>query len=401
VRFFCSLAVLLAALQGTARTAAAPTAAGLRKQAFDLAYNLDHDEAIALFEKARALAPDDPASHRALAAVIWLHLLFQRGAITVDHYLGSISRPRADVRQPDAGADKDFHESLERALSLASRRVSAAPRDPQAQYDFGTALGLQASYAATVEGKLLAGFRTAKRAFDAHEEVLELDPRRKDAGLVVGTYRYVVSDLPLPMRWMAYVAGFGGGRERGLRLIEDAAAFPGDSQVEARFALVLIYNRERRYASAMGVLNALERQFPRNRLILLEKGSTELRAGRYAEADRYLTEGLARLAQDRRRRMPGEEALWRCKRGTARLASGRREEAVADLRAALAAGPAEWVAGRTRLELGKASDSIRNVDGARAEYQQAITLCERGNDPACVEEARKRLSEGQRTKGKG
>jgi hypothetical protein len=47
--------------------------------------------------------------------------------------------------------------------------------------------------------------------------VLSLDPSRKDAGLVVGTYRYVVSTLSLPVRMVAYVAGFGGGRDRGSR----------------------------------------------------------------------------------------------------------------------------------------------------------------------------------------
>jgi len=36
--------------------------------------------------------------------------------------------------------------------------------------------------------------------------------------LIVGAYRYVVASLPFPIRPMAYVVGFGGGRERGLRM---------------------------------------------------------------------------------------------------------------------------------------------------------------------------------------
>ncbi|MGH9330928.1 MAG: tetratricopeptide repeat protein, partial [Vicinamibacterales bacterium] len=280
-------------------------------------------------------------------------------------------------------------------------RVAATPRDPQAHYDHGTALGLQASYTATVEGKLLAGFRAAKRAYDAHERVLALDARRKDAGLVVGTYRYLVSALSLPMRWMAYVAGFGGGRERGARMIAEAADYPGESQVEARFGLVLLYNRERQYDAALRVLNTLEREYPRNRLIILEKGSTTLRAGRFADADRILSEGLARLSRDSRRRIPGEEALWRYKRGTARLGAGRRDEAVVDLRAALEARPAEWVAGRTRVELGKAASLAGDPATARIEYQHAISLCDRGNDPVCAQEARRLLAQVRSTKDEG
>ena len=75
-----------------------------------------------------------------------------------------------------------------------------------------------------------------------------------------------------------YVAGFGGGRERGTRMIAEAADYPGELQVEARFALILVYNRERQDDAALRVLETLERDYPRNRLILLEKGLTMLRA---------------------------------------------------------------------------------------------------------------------------
>jgi tetratricopeptide (TPR) repeat protein len=388
VRFFCSCWLLLTIVS----PAAGQTAAELRKQAFDLAYNLDREEAIAILEKARDAAPEDPASYRALAAVTWLQILYQRGAVTVDHYLGGISRARIELRQPDPALDQRFRLNVERAVVFAERAIATRPRDPQAHYDHGAALGLRASYTATVEGKLVAGFRAAKAAFDAHERVLELDSRRKDAGLIVGTYRYLVSALSLPMRWMAYMAGFGGGRERGIRMIAEAADYPGELQVEARFALILVHNRERQYDAAVRVLETLEREYPRNRLIILEKASTMLRGERYVDAERVLSNGLAKFARDSRRRIPGEEALWRYKRGAARLGAGRREEAVADLRAALDSSPADWIAGRSRVELGKAAERNGDPNGARSEYQQAVALCERGNDPACVEDARRRLA---------
>ena len=102
---------------------------------------------------------------------------------------------------------------------------------------------------------MLGAFRAAREAYEEDETVLTLDPGRKDAGLIVGTYRYVVSALALPLRWVAYMAGFGGGREKGLQLIEEAADYHGDNQTDARFALVLIYNRERRYDDALRQLD--------------------------------------------------------------------------------------------------------------------------------------------------
>ena len=110
-----------------------------------------------------------------------------------------------------------------------------------------------------------------ERCYDEHEKVLALDPSRKDAGLIVGTYRYVVSTLSLPMRMLAYVAGFGGGRERGIQMLRETAELDlryerrtrpdgsrdetgNDARTDALFALVLVYNREHRYDDALQVL---------------------------------------------------------------------------------------------------------------------------------------------------
>ena len=391
----------------------AQTSNELRQRALELAYNLDHDQALELLRRAVALSPDDPAPHRSLASVLWLNLLFRRGAVTVDHYLGSFSRSSVDLAKPPPDIDREFRFHIERAISLAERRVASNPGSAQAHYDLGAAVGLQASYVATVEGRMLAGFRAAQRCYDEHEKVLALDPSRKDAGLIVGTYRYIVSTLALPMRMMAYVAGFGGGRERGIQILEETAEFNtqkvggpdtkataevhdtkataevgNDSRTDALFALVLVYNRERRFDDALRVLQELRRLYPRNRLLLLEAGATALRGGRAQQADDLLTEGLAMLAKDQRARIPGEEALWRYKRGAARAALGRAEAAFADLQSASSADAQAWVHGRARVELGRLALKRGDRGAAVVEARQAETLCERGNDPVCIQDAR-------------
>ncbi|HJR61115.1 MAG TPA: hypothetical protein VJ813_17015 [Vicinamibacterales bacterium] len=374
-------------LASDSRLTAQATSPELRSRALELAYNLDHDEAIDHLRKAVAAAPDDPAPHRTLASVLWLHMLFLRGAVTVDHYLGSFNRARVNLKKPPPDLDAEFRTEVKAAISLARARLKRSPDDPQAHYDLGAALGLEASYIATVEGRLLAGFKAARRCFDEHERALALDPSRTDAALVVGMYRYVVSTLALPMRVMAYVVGFGGGKEQGIRLLRRAAAGGGEARTDALFALVLVYNRERRFDEALAALRQLRALYPRNRLVLLEAGSTALRGGRAAEADRLLSEGLTMLAAEKRRRIPGEEALWRYKRGAARLALGR-EDAIADLRAATAADAQAWVAGRARVELARAALKRGDRTAAASEATQAVSLCQNGNDPECVEDAR-------------
>ena len=388
-----------------AAQSAAETSRELRLRALDLAYNLDHDQAIELLRRAIAATPDDPTPHRSLASVLWLNMLFRRGAVTVDHYMGTFTRSSVDLPKPPPEIDNEFRTHVNRAIELAEKKVAANPKDPQSHYDLGAAVGLQASYVATVEGKLLAGFRAARRCYDEHEKVLSLDPSRKDAGLVVGTYRYVVSTLSLPVRMVAYVAGFGGGRDRGIQMLRETAesdldgrtpTAPRDARVEtgndvradALFALILVYNRERQYDAALQALERLRRIYPRNRLLWLESGSTALRAGRGQQADELLSQGLAALAKDQRPRMPGEEALWHYKRGAARALQGRTDDATADLKFAVGADPQNWVNGRARVELGRLALKRGDRTSAANEAKQAETLCDRGNDPVCVQDAR-------------
>src|SRR6202008_3190437 len=129
-------------------------------------------------------------------------------------------------------------------------------------------------------------------------------------------YRYGVSTLSLPMRLLARIAGFGGGRDPGLRLGEGARVYPSGAQPQARFALVRLYNREGRYADAARLIRELQASYPRNRLLGLEAAGTELRAGRPRQALEAIDAGLARLAVDPRPRAFGEESRWRSLRET-------------------------------------------------------------------------------------
>jgi tetratricopeptide (TPR) repeat protein len=361
----------------------------LRARAADLSYNLDHDEAIKLLRQAVATEPDNTVNHRALASALWLDILFKRGAVTVDHYLGSFTNANVQLGRPPADLDAEFKREVGKAIELADRKVAAAPQDAQAHFDLGTAVGLEATYTASVDGRLMAGFRAARRSYEELERVLEIDPSRKDAGLIIGTYRYIVSTLSLPMRVMAYVAGFGGGREHGLKMIEETAAAQGENRTDAEFALVLLYNREQRYADAMRVLTELRRQYPRNRLVLLEAGATALRAGHGAEADGLLTEGISGLAHDPRPRIPGEEALWHYKRGAARVMLGRGEDAMGDLRIAVKPDAAGWVQGRAHVELARLAKQRGDQPAAVREADEAMALCEKDGDAICVAEAKK------------
>jgi tetratricopeptide (TPR) repeat protein len=288
-------------------------------------YNLDYPEALAAFRAAIAADPDDSANERLAAATIWMRLLFEQGAVTVDDYLGQ-ARANIPRRKPSAELVAVFRHHLDRATALAEQSLRRNRGTADAYFQVGAAAALQASYVATVEGRVRHSIGAARRAYDAHERCLDLDPSRADAGLTVGLYRYAISSLSLPLRLFARLAGFGSGRASGLRLVEAAAAESSVVQTDALFTLILIYNREGRHAEAAQIIERLQRQYPRNRLLWLEAAGTALRAGRAADALGFLDRADTQLTWDTRARAYGEEARWQSVRDAARasMAGGGR-----------------------------------------------------------------------------
>ena len=367
----------------------------LRASGLEHGYNLDHDAALAIFERAIAADPGDPASHRLAAATRWIKTLIAQGAVTAEDFLGQAG---ATLRRPPASAD--LEASIARAVALAEQRVATArrgtPEEVSALFEAGAAFSLQASYTATVGGGVQKSLSSARQAYRDHERVLALDGRRIDAGLVVGMYRYAVSVLPIWSRLLARLAGFDSGRATGLQLVEQAAAHSGDARTNARFALIVIYNRERRFDDALTVIEQLQQQYPRNRLLWLEAGNTALRAERFAVARDALQHGVAMLGADPRPRAFGEVARWHYHLGVALAGLGQTDAAERELRVALDGDSLDWVRGRTHLELGTLAFAAGRRPAAVDAFQQAARWCAAGKDASCSRDVATRLRKAGR-----
>lgn len=287
LRFVTSVLIILCASDDALRARAVATLDERLKDAYVAAYNLDHDAAARELLAISELGPELSTAHRALASITWLRLLFGRGTVLVDEYLGRISRHDVTIPPPPPEVAEAFRTHLGAAIDRAEAQVRARPDDARALYELASALGLQASYAATIEGRMTRAFGSARRAYKHAEAAAALTPEAPEPRLILGTYRYVVAGLNLPARLVAWFAGMDGDRSVGLRMVEDAArSTRSEVRTEARFALVLLYNREKRWDDALRVLGDLRSAYPRNRLLWLETGATALRAGRAADADR-------------------------------------------------------------------------------------------------------------------
>jgi tetratricopeptide (TPR) repeat protein len=400
-------AVLLVGLATTFLAAVTPSAprqvdpdkaAALRTRALNFGYNHDYSDAFATFKEAIAADREHPAAYRLLAATAWTRLLFDQGAITAEDYLGQ-TRANPAARAKGGELDRVFHEYLNQAIAMAEKRVRDNPADADAHYQLGAGYGFAASYTATVEGRVMDSLKSARRAYREHERTLELDPSRKDAGLVVGMYRYIVANLSMPLRIGAYLAGFGGDRDKGLRMVEEAARYPSDAQANAMFILVLFYNRDGRFDDALNVIRELQQRYPRNRLLWLEAGNTALRAGRAADARASFEDGLARLAADTRPRAPGEESRWRYGLGASLVALGEIAPARAELSAALGAAVRDAIRGGIQKELGKLADLEGDRARAVTAYREADRLCRSDRDEACGKDLKSLIKTGYRSGG--
>src|SRR5262245_29359433 len=114
----------------------------LRARGASEIYNLDRERAIESFRAAIAADPQDAAAYRGLASSLWLSITFRRGNMTVDDYLGSVSRTRSAAAPPPADVVAAFNDALEHAMTLARARVAANPRDASAHYELGAAIGV-------------------------------------------------------------------------------------------------------------------------------------------------------------------------------------------------------------------------------------------------------------------
>src|SRR5581483_7278241 len=157
-------AAVLASMAGPA--AANPESQALRAQAAAELYNLDRDQALQTYKQAIAADPQDAGAYRGLASALWLSITFRRGNMTVDDYLGRVTKPTTKLPPPPAETAAAFREALDHALTLARARISANDKDADAHYQLGSAVGLRASYSATVDGSIVGAFRSAREAYE-------------------------------------------------------------------------------------------------------------------------------------------------------------------------------------------------------------------------------------------
>jgi tetratricopeptide (TPR) repeat protein len=264
-----SLGILLLSVSLTA--AQFPLEDPLKSTGWQHFYNNEYDEAYRFFRAQADQKPSDQLVYNHLAEVLLYRELFRNGALESELVTGNnpfLRRTRMNVT-PEV--QEEFRSAVSKSLAINRSRLKTNPKDMESLYALSVCYGLQANYEFLVEKAWTAALRDATSSRKFSDRVIELDPGFVDTYLVQGLHNYVVGSLPLYARWLGFLAGFHGDRQKGIQEVQRVAEHGVLNKYDARVLLAAIFRRERRPTDALPLLNDLAKTFPRNYLFRLEQ----------------------------------------------------------------------------------------------------------------------------------
>src|SRR5215471_21635054 len=248
-------------------------------EGFNHFYNLDYDQAIAVFEKIIAQNPGLPDPHNHLAQTLIFREMFRNGALESELVSGSNSFLRRPKLNPTPETEKRILNEIAKSMALSDARLKQNPNDTAAMYAQGIAYGLRSNYFWVVKKAWRDSLRDATAARKLHNRITELDSTNVDARLVQGLHDYVVGSLPWGWRMFGFLVGIKGDKAKGIRTVQDVAANGRTNRMDARILLCALYRRESQAKEAVPIVQDLIERYPRNFLLRLELAQMYSMAG--------------------------------------------------------------------------------------------------------------------------
>ena len=270
-------------------------------EGFNHFYNLDYDQAIAVFERAIAQNPGLPDLHNHLAQTLIFREMFRNGALESELVSGSNSFLRRPKLNPTPETEKRILDEIAKSMALADARLKQNPNDTAAMYASGIAYGLRSNYFWVVKKAWRDSLKDATAARKLHNRISELEPNNVDARLVQGLHDYIVGSLPFGFKMLGFLIGIRGDKEKGVRTVQEVAKNGKLNRVDAEILLCALYRRENQSKLAVPLVQDLIRRYPRNYLLRMELGQMYSQAGDGVRGLQALEE-VARLKE---RHAPG------------------------------------------------------------------------------------------------
>ena len=271
----------------------------------DAFYNLDYDQALASYQHALALDPENPVLHNHVAHALLYRELFRNGALESELVSGNNSFIRRSKMEPPANVEKYFFTEILKSMQLCRERIAIAPNDTVALHALSVAYALRANYGFLVRKSWSASLADSNQARIYDRRVTDINPADYDARLLQGGYDYIVGSLSWGMRAVGFLAGYHGDRQRGLRTIEEVALKGTENRVDAEIVLCALYRREGQASRAIPLVRSLISRFPRNYLLRFELAQMQAAMGLRPEA----LQTIAEIARMKREKVAGFDRL--------------------------------------------------------------------------------------------
>jgi hypothetical protein len=232
-------------------------------------YNLEYDEALAVFMAEAARTPSDANAYNHIAQTILYREMNRAGLLSSDFFVGTkfVHQPKLPISEAD---EKQLREALNHSISLCEEKLAAKPDDTGALYSMGVSYGLRGNFLFIAKKAWVDALKDVSEARKLHRRVTELDPDFVDAKLTQGVNDYIVGSLPLHWKLFGFLGGFHGDKRRGIRTLGEVAANGKINRADAMVLLAAVYLREKQAANAIPVLTELTEEFPKNPLLKVE-----------------------------------------------------------------------------------------------------------------------------------
>jgi len=236
---------------------------------FNHFYNLEYDEALAVFTADAARTPSSPDNYNHIAQTILYREMYRAGMLSSDFFVGTkfVHQPKLPMSEAD---EQQFRDALNHSIGICEERIAAEPDNTDALYAMGVSYGLRGNFQFIVKKAWVEALHDVSEARKLHKRVTELKPDFIDAKLTQGVNDYIVGSLPLHWKLFGFLGGFRGDKQRGIRTLNEVAADGRINRVDAMVLLAAVYLREKKPEKAIPVLTELTEAFPKNPLLKVE-----------------------------------------------------------------------------------------------------------------------------------
>jgi hypothetical protein len=353
-------------------------------------YNLDYEGALARFEAIQREHPDNAMAVGYVLTIVIFRELYNQDLLDTTYYAhDSFLSTKREVDVPAATRQR-IEDLTNRAIALCDQQLKANPQDANAYFERGYARGLHAAFITLADHSFAAAARQGYAARNDSEQALRIDPDYADAKMAIGIQQFAVASLPRFVRIVVGIFGVGGNKQRGLQLLQDAAAHGVVTNVDSRTVLSLFLRHDGRYGEAVQVQHGLATEYPHDYLFRLEEGNLTKDQGHGPAAIAIYKQVLADAQKPGYFADPRLQLVYFGLADTQRGQNDITEAAHNYLSAAEQPNCSDWLRKRAQLNAGQMFDLLHDRQRAVQLYQMAAAT---GGDQSQADAARRYLKQ--------